>query len=127
MIAYKNKRKTWLSEEILNAVGGDPEVVSDAKLSTLDIVKRFFSKFSGDRIAPLFQTKRIAIMSEFAFPLTTVDSLSVQTCYLVLRLTSNHSVLGLVLLGNHWNGIPSFQCLPPTISRERWQKPTTDA
>lgn len=62
-IAYKNKRKTWLSEEILNAVGGDPEVLSDAKLSTLDIIKRFFSKFSGDRIAPLFQTKRMAIMT----------------------------------------------------------------
>ena len=89
--------------------------MSDAKLSTLDIVKRFFSKFSGDRIAPLFQTKRIAIMSMFAFYLMMVDAMSVKTCYLVLRLTSIHSMLGLVLLGNNWNGIPSFQCFPPTI------------
>lgn len=57
-IAYKNKKKTWLSEEVLNAIGGDPEVVSNAKLSTAAIVGRFFSKFSQDRIGPLFATKR---------------------------------------------------------------------
>ena len=27
----------------------------------------------------------------------------------------------LVLLGNDWNGVPSFQCLPPTILSERWE------
>ena len=59
-IAYKNKKKTWLSEEVLNAIGGDPEVVSNAKLSTAAIVGRFFSKFSQDRIGPLFATKRKA-------------------------------------------------------------------
>lgn len=57
-IAYKNKKKTWLSEEVLNAIGGDPEIVSNAKLSTAAIVGRFFSKFSQDRIGPLFATKR---------------------------------------------------------------------
>ncbi|KAL2039244.1 hypothetical protein N7G274_007912 [Stereocaulon virgatum] len=62
-IAYKNKRKTWLSEEVLNAVGGDPEVVGHVKLSTIEIIKRFFSKFSGDRIAPLFATRRIGTMT----------------------------------------------------------------
>ncbi|KAK3168405.1 hypothetical protein OEA41_004852 [Lepraria neglecta] len=66
-IAYKNKRKTWLSEEILNAVGGDPEVVSDVKLSTIDIIKRFLSKFSGDRIGPLFATKRIGTMTSLVW------------------------------------------------------------
>ena len=67
MQAYKNKRKTWLSEEVLNAVGGDPEVVGHVKLSTIEIIKRFFSKFSGDRIAPLFATRRIGTMSMFKF------------------------------------------------------------
>ncbi|KAL2054225.1 hypothetical protein ABVK25_005366 [Lepraria finkii] len=66
-IAYKNKRKTWLSEEILNAVGGDPEVVSNVKLSVIDIIKRFFSKFSGDRIGPLFATKRIGTMTSLVW------------------------------------------------------------
>jgi hypothetical protein len=65
MQAYKNKRKTWLSEEVLNAVGGDPEVVGHVKLSTIEIIRRFFSKFSGDRIAPLFATRRIGTMSKF--------------------------------------------------------------
>ena len=65
VLAYKNGRKTWLSEDILNAIGGDPEIVSDVKLSTSEIVKRFFSKFSGDRIAPLFATKRLGLMSTF--------------------------------------------------------------
>ena len=62
-IAYKNRKKTWLSEEVLNAIGGDPEVTSSAKLSTAAIVGRFFSKFSKDRIAPLFATKRMGFMT----------------------------------------------------------------
>ncbi|MCJ1454101.1 hypothetical protein MMC28_004451, partial [Mycoblastus sanguinarius] len=61
-IAYKNGRKTWLSEEILNAIGGDPEVVDNTKLSTVEIAKRFFGKFSKGRIAPLFATKRLEFM-----------------------------------------------------------------
>lgn len=65
LLAYKNGRKTWLSEEVLNAIGGDPEVVSDVKLSTADIIKRFFSKFSTERIAPLFATRRLGLMSKF--------------------------------------------------------------
>ncbi|KAL9633820.1 MAG: hypothetical protein Q9164_004467 [Protoblastenia rupestris] len=62
-IAYKNKKKTWISEEVLNAIGGDPEIVSDVKLSTTTIVTRFFSKFSKDRIAPLFATRRLGTMT----------------------------------------------------------------
>ena len=62
-IAYNNGKKTWLSEEVLNAIGGDPEVVSDVKLSTTTIIKRFFSKFSRDRIAPLFATRRLGLMT----------------------------------------------------------------
>lgn len=62
-MAYKNGRKTWLSEEILNAVGGDQAVADDTKLSTVAIIKRFFGKFSKDRIGPLFATKRLGLMT----------------------------------------------------------------
>ncbi|KAF7191247.1 MFS siderochrome iron transporter 1 [Pseudocercospora fuligena] len=60
-IAYFNGSKTWLTEDILNAIGGHPEDVNDAKLSTGEIVKRQLSKFSGERIGPLFHGKRLAI------------------------------------------------------------------
>lgn len=59
-IAHKNNRKTWLTEDILNQVGGDPEVVEDTKLSIKEIIRRQFSKFSGERIGPLFATKKLA-------------------------------------------------------------------
>ena len=62
-IAYKNKRKTWLSVEVLNAIGGDPAVVDNTKLSHAEIVRRTFGKFSKDRIAPLFATRRLGLMS----------------------------------------------------------------
>lgn len=62
-IAYKNKRKTWLSVEVLNAIGGDPAVVDSTKLSHADIVKRTLGKFSKDRIAPLFATRRLGVMT----------------------------------------------------------------
>ncbi len=70
MAAYKNGRKTWLSEEVLNAVGGDPAVDHPAKLSTSQIVQRFFSKFSKDRLAPLFITRKMGTMSMYFFPLS---------------------------------------------------------
>ncbi|KAJ5574294.1 uncharacterized protein N7459_008721 [Penicillium hispanicum] len=58
-IAYKNKAKTWLTNEILNEIGGHAEKKEDEKLSNTEIIKRFFSKFSMDRIAPLFANKRL--------------------------------------------------------------------
>lgn len=60
-IAYFNKSKTWLTEDILNAIGGHPDEIPDTKLSTSEIVKRQLSKFSGERIGPLFKGKRLAI------------------------------------------------------------------
>lgn len=66
-IAYSNGRKTWLTEDILNAIGGVPEGGTQIKLSRSEVVRRFFSKFSKDRIAPLFATKRIGIMSKSFF------------------------------------------------------------
>ncbi|KAL9138726.1 MAG: hypothetical protein Q9175_000081 [Cornicularia normoerica] len=62
-IAYKNNRKTWLSEEVLNAIGDYPAVVDNTNLSHADIVKRTLGKFSKDRIAPLFATRRRGSMT----------------------------------------------------------------
>jgi hypothetical protein len=60
-IAYHNKATTWLTEDILNQIGGDPEVTQDAKLSTVQIIKRSLGKFSTQRIGPLFKNKKLAI------------------------------------------------------------------
>ncbi|CAI7570762.1 unnamed protein product [Penicillium manginii] len=60
-IAYKNKTKTWLTTEILNEIGGHPETTEEEKLGFVDIIKRFFSKFSMERIGPLFNNKRLGI------------------------------------------------------------------
>lgn len=60
-IAYNNKTKTWLSEEILDSIGGaaedDPKATG--KLSNTEILKRTLDKFSTQRIAPLFSSKRL--------------------------------------------------------------------
>lgn len=62
-IAYFNNKQTWLTEDILNAIGGHPnESVSD-KLTTTQIIKRSLGKFSGERIGPLFKGKRMAIQT----------------------------------------------------------------
>ncbi|KAJ9214678.1 hypothetical protein DTO166G4_3734 [Paecilomyces variotii] len=58
-IAYKNKTKTWLTNEILNEIGGHPDEASNQVLSYAEIIKRTLSKFSGERIGPLFATKRL--------------------------------------------------------------------
>lgn len=60
-IAYMNKKKTWLTEDILNAIGGHPDVVTDEKLSTAEIVKRQLNKFSTQRVKPLFGYKKLGI------------------------------------------------------------------
>jgi MFS family permease len=60
-IAYQNGKKTWLDEEILNAIGGRPEEVTDMKLTTGEIIKRQLSKFSTQRIGPLFHSRKMAI------------------------------------------------------------------
>ncbi|KAJ5723946.1 hypothetical protein N7488_001981 [Penicillium malachiteum] len=60
-IAYKNKAKTWLTTEILNEIGGVSETKDTEKLPVAEIIKRFFSKFSMERIAPLFANKRLGL------------------------------------------------------------------
>lgn len=58
-LAYKNKVKTWLTVDILNEIGGHPEEVGKPSLSVLEIIKRTLSKFSAERLGPLFHTKRL--------------------------------------------------------------------
>jgi MFS family permease len=61
-IAYKNGAKTWLTNEILNEIGGHPERQEEkTELTNSQIVGRFFSKFSMERIGPLFANKRMGI------------------------------------------------------------------
>ena len=116
-IAYKNKRKTWLTEEILNEIGGDLAEKSSAKLSTKEILQRQLGKFSTERIAPLFATRRLGTMSQYNLG-----------SFLVSFASTNHanklpaSCPNLVLLGNDRNGLPALQRLPATISPKRRQK-----
>lgn len=64
-IAHKNKTTTWLTEDILNEIGGYPEETKDKNaLSTVDIVKRSLERFSVQQIKPLFATRRLAISSK---------------------------------------------------------------
>lgn len=60
-IAYVNKQKTWLTEEILNEIGGYPETVGDTKLSMGEVIKRNLNKFSGERVGPLFANWKLGL------------------------------------------------------------------
>ena len=62
-IAYRNKKTTWLTVDVINEIGGRQEEVESPKLSYMEIVKRTISKFSFQRIAPLFATKRLGLCS----------------------------------------------------------------
>ena len=63
-IAHKNKTTTWLTEDILNEIGGYPEEIKDKQaLSTGEIIGRSLERFSVQQIKPLFATKRLAISS----------------------------------------------------------------
>lgn len=61
-IAHYNKTTTWLTEDILNYVGGDQEVTQeDVGLSVMQIIKRSLSKFSMKRFAAIFENRTLAI------------------------------------------------------------------
>ncbi|KAH8693816.1 putative sugar transporter [Talaromyces proteolyticus] len=60
-IAFKNKAHTWLTVDILNEIGGHPDEVGKPSLSVVDIIKRALSKFSGERIGPLFASKKLGL------------------------------------------------------------------
>lgn len=60
-MAKKNRTTTWLTEEILNEIGGDPKATVDATLSTKEIIMRKLQSFSTERIGPLFANRRLGI------------------------------------------------------------------
>lgn len=62
-VAYKNKKTTWLSEEILNEIGGTAIAEEKQQLSISEIMKRNLDKFSTQRIAPLFATRKLGLMT----------------------------------------------------------------
>ena len=62
-IAYKNKAKTWLNEEILNDIGGVPANPDEEKLTRKQVLGRTFEKFSTQRIKPLFHTRKLGLMT----------------------------------------------------------------
>lgn len=64
-LAHHNRKRTWLTEEILNEIGGNPTAKRDQGLSKIELIRRFFERFSADRIAPLFATRKLGTMSEF--------------------------------------------------------------
>ncbi|KAF2839305.1 sugar transporter [Patellaria atrata CBS 101060] len=90
-IAYKNGAKTWLTEDILNAIGGNPDVVQDDKLETAEIIRRTLSKFSTQRIAPLFHGWKLAVSTSLIwFAWTTIGmAYPLFNAYLPLYLQNN--------------------------------------
>jgi MFS family permease len=60
-IAYRNGARTWLTEEILDAVA-DTEAVERRpapRVSTRSIIKQNLASFSGDRLRPLFSNRKL--------------------------------------------------------------------
>ncbi|KAK3360065.1 major facilitator superfamily domain-containing protein [Lasiosphaeria hispida] len=60
-IASRNGRKTWLTEEILDAVVDDPAPPLTRRLSTTNILRNRLADFSGERIRPLFKTHKLGL------------------------------------------------------------------
>lgn len=95
-IAYANHRKTWLTEEILNEVGGESTIHAKTELSTKAVIMRKAGKFSTDRVGPLFKGKKLAASSTFCWAIWLPSQGSELT---------RRSDIDLVLLVNHWYGI----------------------
>lgn len=75
-IAYVNGGKTWISEEILNEIGGAGADAEESKLTNAQIIKRAAGKFSTQRIKPLFAETRLAINTCFLWTIWTCIGLA---------------------------------------------------
>lgn len=64
-VAYANHRKTWLTEEILNEVGGETATDEPTRLSTKEVIMRQARKFSTEMVGPLFKGKKLGVTSMF--------------------------------------------------------------
>ncbi|KAI1861476.1 hypothetical protein JX265_004487 [Neoarthrinium moseri] len=61
-IAYRNGAKTWLTSEILDAVADTEAVRQPAtRLSTRSIIRENLASFSGDRLKPLFNNRKLGM------------------------------------------------------------------
>jgi MFS family permease len=60
-IAFRNNRKTWLTEEILDAVADGPTPPHRRRLATTNIVKDRLASFSAERILPLFSNHQLGL------------------------------------------------------------------
>jgi MFS family permease len=61
-IAFRNNAKTWLTEEILDAVvDGNPLERVPSRISTSNIIKDRLAAFSSARLKPLFKTRKLAM------------------------------------------------------------------
>ncbi|KAL2190886.1 MFS general substrate transporter [Thermothelomyces heterothallicus CBS 203.75] len=60
-IALKNGKKTWLTEEVLDAVVEDPAPRVHTRLSTRHIIRNKLASFSAERIRPLFKTRKLGL------------------------------------------------------------------
>jgi len=59
-IAYRNNRKTWLTEEILDAVADDTGRLP-RRPSATNLLKEKLASFSGQRIRPLFRNQKLGL------------------------------------------------------------------
>ncbi|TGJ82113.1 hypothetical protein E0Z10_g6656 [Xylaria hypoxylon] len=61
-IAYCNNKKTWLTEEILDAVVDDEDTErAPVRVSASSVLKQNLSSFSLSHIQPLFQTRKLGL------------------------------------------------------------------
>ncbi|KAK4248779.1 major facilitator superfamily domain-containing protein [Corynascus novoguineensis] len=60
-IALKNGRKTWLTEEVLDAVVEDTAPRVRTRLSTKNIIRNKLASFSAERIRPLFNSRKLGL------------------------------------------------------------------
>jgi hypothetical protein len=82
-IAYKNRTTTWLTEEVLNEIGGYPEENKKQSLSTIEIIKRSLERFSVQQVKPLFKTKRLGISSTYSSLIYRSSRLTITTAVLI--------------------------------------------
>lgn len=58
-LAYHNHSKTWLTEELLEELGGGPD--SSRKMSVAELQKRTLSKFSFNKVEQLFIDRTLGL------------------------------------------------------------------
>jgi MFS family permease len=60
-IAHRNRAKTWLTEDILDAVVDDSTPRLTRRMSATFIIKNRLASFSGEHIRPLFKTRKLGL------------------------------------------------------------------